>query len=270
METYIVAEVGSNHGGSLEMIKFAIREYSRIGGVSAIKLQWASDGQRMAARRGRASEDGYGEAYKRHMEWPEEWHAEIAEACRLRGVDYICSVFLPEDVAVVAPHVAHFKIASFEAMDPEMLKAHGGYERQVLISTGMLNANEVSALRGRAFATVRHPRLLYCISSYPAPVDAMNLAQLWSGDYAGLSDHSLPEVTITGALAVAAGATVIEAHVRIPGQDWALPDSAHSMTEPQFIEYINHIRTAESAMGEAGERRAQDCEASMCAYRVVS
>jgi sialic acid synthase SpsE len=112
--------------------------------------------------------------------------------------------------------------------------------------------------------------LLYCVSSYPAPLDEMNLAELGEGYYSGFSDHSDPAETITGALAVALGASVVEAHVRVPGQSNNLPDYTHAMEGPQFAEYVRLIRLTERVLGDFQPRKMRECERAMSEYRTVT
>ncbi len=112
--TYIVADIGSNHGGSLKQALLAVTQVAETGADCA-KFQWVSNGYRMAERRGQGKE--YGESCQTYSGWPADWHGALATLCRECGIDYMCSVFLSEDVAVVAPHVARFKVAIFEALD---------------------------------------------------------------------------------------------------------------------------------------------------------
>ncbi len=268
METYVIAEVGSNHDGSISAMKKAVIDAADAG-ADAVKFQWTRDPARMARRRGQDPRGAYAETLRRYLAWPAGWHAVIAYGCEEHGIDYMCTAFLPEDVAVVAPHVARFKVASFEAMDDGMMEAHAQYGKPVVASTGMLTEDDVHTLS--TWSMDLDLRLLHCVSAYPAPLDALNLAILRGGRYAGFSDHSDPAETFTGALAVAAGARIIEAHVRVAGQDTSLPDYPHAMDGEQFREYVRFIRVAEQAVGQEGTvRRVQECEAAMIEYRVVN
>ena len=85
----------------------------------------------------------------------------------------------------------------------------------------------------------------------------------------GFSDHSLPSLTQTGALAVAAGAEYIEAHLRHSVTESDNPDRDHAMTKEQFLDYVDQIRGAEIAIGVA-RKEPQRCEKIMEQYRVKS
>lgn len=262
--TYVIAEIGSNHGDGLEPMGGAIERYAALG-ANAIKFQWASDGAKMAANRG-GGED-MAAMYRRWIEWNPKWHPILAELCRNHGVDYMCTAFLPEDVQVVAPHVAIHKVASLEALDPAMADAHGGVNTATLVSCGTMDSAEAREAKAMWRERTMGAAMLHCVSSYPAPKRAMNLALLRDGFYAGLSDHSHPAETLTGALAVAAGARYVETHVR-GGGEMDAPDYDHSRTPEQFAQYVAAIRTADAMLGTGLSRTMQACETGMRTYRV--
>lgn len=273
-KTYVIAEIGACHDGQKARMYEAIDE-AKSAGASAIKFQWVSDAQKMAARRGRAAADGYADIYRRYLQWPIEWHADLLAHCAARGVDYLCTAYLPEDVAVVGEYVRHFKIASFEAEDAALWQAHGAWYaarpssvQRVFVSHGMGAGRPMTV--SPPVSTSRITSLL-CVSAYPAPVASLNLCRLRDPfDYVvGLSDHTDPALTWTGALAVAAGAEVIEAHMRLDATSTENPDRPHAMSPSQFREYARHIVFAEDCFGRQGARM-QSVEQLMARYRVRS
>ncbi len=274
MHIYVIADIGANHDGQYARMLEAIDE-AKHAGCDCAKFQWVSDPVSMAKRRGQAYADGYAEVYAKYLAWPSNWHEELAAHCRHCGIDYMCTCFLPEDIAIVAPHVARFKVASFEASDRTFLAAHAQLGKDVLISTGMLSHGELMNLQWyipQDFLPV-DISWLHCVSSYPAPIEAMQLAVFQTNSdcggphFDGLSDHSDPALTWTGALAVARGAKIIEAHLRLDETDPANQDYPHAMTPQQFAEYVRNIRFCEVALGD-GEKRLQPCEELMARYRV--
>jgi sialic acid synthase SpsE len=64
------------------------------------------------------------------LAWPAEWLPLLAKECERVDIEFMCSVFIPQDVAAIAPFVQRFKVASLEAMDTELRQAghclHGG------------------------------------------------------------------------------------------------------------------------------------------------
>lgn len=298
-KVYVIADIGANHDADVDNFRHAILEAQRCG-ADAIKFQWTSNPQKMAERRGEAAADGYAQVYQRYLAWPAGFHRGLADICREVGIDYMCTTFLPEDVEVVAPYVARFKVASFEALDIPMLAAHAGYGKDLLVSCGMASDEELrhalwkhnwpqayerDARPGRS-ATPKMIKvyqqlsvhLLHCVSAYPCQPEDLNLALLLrppdedglSEQFDGFSDHTEPEHTWTGALAVACGAQIVEAHLRLDTTDPANPDYPHAMTPLIFKAYVDHIRFAERCLGQGWDKKQLASEEAMARYRVRS
>ena len=261
--TYVIAEAGACHDGDFQKM-MALIDVAARAGADACKFQWTSDPESMASRRGDAVRDGYADVYRRYLAWDASWHQKLAAACKDKQIDYLCTVYLRQDIDVVAPHVAAFKVSSFEALDDVFVAAHLHREKDVLVSIGMAQKGELE--RSAAWCFDDDVTLMQCTSSYPAAIADLNLAVI-GGQVRGFSDHSAPDETWTGALAVAAGARTIEAHIRLVDTAADNPDRPHAMTDLQFKDYVRHIRFAEVAMGESDIQRVQ-AEASMLRYRV--
>jgi N,N'-diacetyllegionaminate synthase len=268
--TLIIAEAGSCHDGSLEKA-YALIAAAHDVGADIVKFQFWSSADRMAERR-RTSKH-LRDVYARYQV-PKAWLPALWDECNRAGIEFMCSTYLPEDVATVAPLVTLFKIASFEAEDSALIRAHEPFlaGKELLVSLGMNASPNFATLL--PYSLTSKVRQLHCVSAYPAPVEALNLRTLWAdgeGDraFAGFSDHSDPALTWTGALAVAAGAEIIEAHLRLEETDQGNPDAPHAMTPRQFDSYVRHIRFAEACLG-AGDRQLQPCELEMAQFRVRS
>ena len=267
MSVFIIAEVGSTHGGNLPNARAAVEIFAQRG-ADAVKFQWTSDPARMAARR-HASE--YADAY-RALAFPREWLAELAAHCQRYNVEFICTTFLPEDTAVVAPYVNWFKVSAFEATDDAFLALHEPFGKPVIVSTGMMDLTDVSLL----VATHRHvTTVLHCVSAYPSPPEAMNLLAIDTmravlgprGIVVGLSDHS--RHVLTGALAVALGAEVVEVHVRLGSTLESCPDYPVSLSPQELKQYVENVRLAERMRGD-GRKVMQDAERPLARYRVTT
>lgn len=259
--TLVIAEAGSCHDGDLDRA-LALVDAAADAGADACKFQFWSDPDALADRR--RALPSHREAYRRYRV-PAFWLPVLHTRCGRRGIDFMATAYLPEDVATVAPLVARFKIASFEADARDLIEAHAPYagERRLVVSLGMGAHGAVPP--GWAAGAVDW---LLCVSAYPAPADALNLARLRAGVYAGLSDHTDPSLTWTGALAVAAGARILEAHLRLVDTDPRNPDAPHAMTPPQLYEYARHVRFAERCAGDPDEAGAHESEREMAAYKV--
>jgi sialic acid synthase SpsE len=250
---YVIMEAGSCGDAKLGMMLTQIHD-GVAAGANAIKFQWTSDAVRMAKLR-KAETDGYIRIYKKFLQWPSKWHEILERECTACGVDYLCSVYLSKDIRVIADVVSHFKIASFECMDRGFVQSHSSLvsrKRKVFISTGMASTKDVDLLYRKLLKEDFEPGsfgFLHCVSSYPTVLDDMNLRVLRRRHYVGYSDHTNPSLTMSGAMAVAAGARVVEAHARSLGTSLSNPDYVHAMDPSQFRDYVRQIRVVDRAMG---------------------
>ena len=286
--TFVIAEAAATHDGSLEKALRLI-DLARVIRADAVKFQWLSSPERLAQRRNAPE---YLSVY-RMLAFPREWfHALVdrcsderiewdGEACvEVPPVEFICTVFLPEDIAVVAPYVKRFKVASFEAGDAHFLGLHAEFRKQVIVSAGMQDAGAMRSAVCRYVGLLDVPppswssaiALLHCVSAYPCPDDEINLGVLrqnvWNAAaarFSGLSDHT-PHPW-TGALAVAAGAEIVELHMRLDDTDPGNADYAVSRSPAEAREYVANIRTAEVMLGD-GVKCVMPCEEPMLKYRV--
>tara|TARA_R110000824_G_scaffold214644_1_gene400866 strand:- start:143 stop:1042 length:900 start_codon:yes stop_codon:yes gene_type:complete len=271
---YVIAEAGACGDATLSKMIEQVDECSGFG-VDAVKFQWTSSGITMAARRGQAVLDGYDEVYEKYLEWPSEWHSVLSERCRVKGCDYLCTVYLPEDVEVIAPHVAHYKVASFEALDPELQSSclnHVDNGQMLFVSLGMCSDEDVRLLEQvhRELILRSDVVLFHCVSAYPTPLEQLNLGVLNTYEsIRGFSDHTRPTKVNTGALATMAGAHFIEAHHRLRSTEKTNPDAAHAMTGVQFNLYVQMIREAHQSLG-VGLKRCEEIEQQMTPYRFLS
>jgi len=272
MSVFVIAEAGSTHDGDLHQA-LALIEAAREAGADACKFQFYSDADTLANRR--RVPPKYREIYRRYR-LPVSWLQPLAAACaatatRTRGerpIEFMCSTYVAGDLATVAPFVRRFKVSSFEAQDAAFIEANAK-DRDVIVSLGMADG-----VPGH-LAYQEGIQLLHCVSAYPAPPDAMNLAVLrprnmWGRQesplFVGLSDHS--RHLWMGAMAVACGANIIEAHLRLDDTNPQNPDYATAFSPAEFAEYVSHIRFSERCMGD-GVKRMMDCEREMARFRVT-
>jgi len=270
----VIAEPGCTHEGRFDALVRLLHK-AADGGANVFKPQWVSDVDAMLARRHIGLDHPKRAYYARAYRWlnfPVAWHGELARQSHARGMQYAVTAFLPQDVATVAPFVEYLKVSSFEACDVDLLSALRVVPAtQVLISCGMSTTTPYDALA----ITVKLPcwwdvHVLHCVSSYPAPLAALNLRILSRDDarpvFDGYSDHSRD--LRVGMVAVAAGASIIETHFRLDTCDPANPDYAVAFTPDEFAQYVHNIRDAEVMLG-TGEKQVQACEAWALPYKVT-
>tara|TARA_Y100000310_G_scaffold198524_1_gene198553 strand:- start:149 stop:1024 length:876 start_codon:yes stop_codon:yes gene_type:complete len=192
-------------------------------------------------------------------EVPDGWWPILKEECDRVGIEFMCSVFLPEDVALIDPLVKRHKIASFELGHTELLETVAATEKPLLISTGASSRiNIQKALRtlnhGRERATNPYPAtVLHCISSYPALPKNMNMLALEDLQYEtgcdkGFSDHTCGKCLTAAVVAVAFRADVIEKHVT-EHHNLGSPDAHFAADPEEFQRYVAAIREAEQMLG---------------------
>ncbi len=261
----VIAEPGctaeGDYGAYVRLIYAA-----EAAGCDVFKPQWCSNPQKMCERRHIGPDHPKRAYYERAYNWlnfPLEWHEDFARMCKQFGMQYACTSFLPEDVAKVDPFVSIHKIASFEACDPNMYAAMCLTNKKCIVSTGMLNDNQVVDV-GERFI------VLHCVSAYPAPLSAMNLGVLRFDEeemYQGLSDHS--RNVLTGAVAVGAGAEIIETHFRNFDCSPENPDYAVSFSPQELKQYVANVRAAEAMMG-GFRKTVQSVEEWGLPYRVTA
>jgi N,N'-diacetyllegionaminate synthase len=270
--TLVIAEIGSNHDNDLSKA-IALVDAASDAGANVVKIQYWSNPTLLADRR--KVPVHYREIYQ-HYAMPAHWLAKLREACTLKRIKFGITTYLPVDVPRTAAIADVLKIASFEAEARDLLDAHVqpvvNHYRPLIISLGMgAHRQPYCQFNGKE-------RYLHCVSAYPAPLEALNLAALWERprhlktyeqEPDGFSDHSDPAHTWTGALAVAAGATIIEAHLRLEDTDARNPDAPHAMNPQAFREYVRHIRFTERCVGTVPDGHdVLPCEEPMAAYRV--
>jgi pseudaminic acid synthase len=258
---FIIAEMSANHGGDLGRAKRIIRMAAEAG-ADSIKFQaytaasltldlgsadFVIEGESLWT--GRKLFDLYDEAAT-----PYEWFPELFADARQHGIIPFASPFDKDAVAMLESlDCPAYKIASFEAVDVELITACAETGKPVIISTGMCNEGEIDdAVMAARNAGCKHLALLKCTSSYPAPPEAANLLSIPAMEekydlLIGLSDHTLGSTVAVAGCAL--GATLVEKHF-IDAREPATPDSAFSIDSDELVELIANCRIAHAARGQ--------------------
>lgn len=221
---YIIAEVGSNHNGDMQLAKQLI-DAAKSCGADAVKFQsWSKSS--LISKAEYARHTHYVDR-KRHFGTLEEMvekyqftpqqHYEIAAYCRKTGVAFLSSCFSPEEVDLLdALDVPAFKIASMDINHLPLLEYVASKKRPVIVSTGMATLSEIErALGVLQQGGVKSVALLHCVSIYPPAYESINLLNIVTLERAfdvpvGFSDHTLG--TAIPLAAIALGACIIEKH----------------------------------------------------------
>jgi N-acetylneuraminate synthase/N,N'-diacetyllegionaminate synthase len=265
--TMVIAEIGVNHDGKLERALELVRAAAKCD-ADAVKLQifradkLMHESAAFATYQKSSILDATPIDMLRRFEMEESELREIVEAIVKAGMIPLATPFSLEDVPLIESlNLPAIKIASPDIVNWPLLKSAAKTGLPLLVSTGAANVNEISSsvawLRGwnASFA------LLHCISSYPTPPKSANLC--WIRELAerfdvavGYSDHTTE--VISGALAVASGASVIEKHLTYDCSA-AGPDHAASLDPEDFRDYVSLVRLACDMRG-GGDKRVLDIE----------
>ncbi len=264
----VIAEIGVNHDGQVDRGRMLI-EVAKAAGADAVKLQLFDpdqllSGQSMLAsyQVGKACD---AKALLRGLMLKPDEIRQLAERARLLGLKLIVTPFSPGNVAELADlGVDEVKIASPDAVNLPLLEAVAGLGKPMLISTGTCTLDELAPA---ADLLKRHQAggcMLQCVSSYPTPAGDAALGGIKAinerFDVAvGYSDHT-QEVT-TGALAIAAGAVVLEKHLTYDREADG-PDHAASADPDQFSEYVRQVRRTQAMLGPTA-KQVLDVEADV-------
>ncbi|WP_328186499.1 pseudaminic acid synthase [Marinobacter sp. OP 3.4] len=264
---YIIAELSANHNGSLDRALETISEAKRRG-ASAIKLQtYTADTMTIDSDRPEfLIKGGPWDGYKLYdlYKWaqtPFEWHKALFDHAREIGITVFSTPFDESAVDLLEElNAPAYKIASFELTDIPLIEYVAKTGKPIIMSTGMATEQEIEeAVATARNAGCRELVLLHCISSYPAPMDQANVAQLVElglrfNAVPGLSDHTLG--TTASVAAVSLGARLIEKHFILDRNDGG-PDSGFSI-EPEDLERLcTDTRDAWAAIGKAGYDRQE-------------
>jgi N-acetylneuraminate synthase len=244
-----IAEVSSNHHQDLDRCLAFIDCAAEIG-CDAVKFQLFRIDQLFAPEVLGRSED-----HRKRREWelPPEWLPHLAAHCKKRDVLFSCTPFDLDAVGLLNPHVAFFKIASYELTWPDLLRACAQTGKPVLLSTGMATLQEVcDAAKMIHEAGCEDLTLLHCSSAYPTPAKQANLAAIETIREAakttvGWSDHTRTPAVIHRAVH-RWQASCIEFHLDLEGQgdEYA---SGHCWLPHEMAPVIADIRLALSADG---------------------
>jgi sialic acid synthase SpsE len=177
----------------------------------------------------------------------------LAHRARERGIQFSCTPFYLEAVKELEPHVAFYKIASYELLWNDLLRACAETGKPVVISTGMATMPEIeSAVAILKRAGCRDLTVLHCVSAYPAPPEEANLSAIaaireTTGVRVGWSDHTRNPAVIERAVH-RWGASAVEFHLDLDGKG-AEYASGHCWLPDEIAPVIARIREGERADG---------------------
>ncbi len=264
--TYIIAEIGINHNGDLELAK-AMIDAAVDAGVDAVKFQKRTPEvctppeQQKQMRETPWGYITYLE-YRYKVEFGEEEYREIDRYCREKGIDWFASVWDEGSVDFMEQFdPIAYKIPSAALTDHGLLRKVRATGRPVIISTGMSTMAQIHAavddVLGREDLAVMHTT-----STYPCEPEELNLRMIQTLRDAfpnvpiGYSGHEVG--LVPSAVAVALGASLVERHLTLDRAMWG-SDQAASVEPGGFRKLVKYIRVTEAALGD-GVKRVYESE----------
>lgn len=251
---YLIAEIGLNHNGSLDLARRMV-DGAKASGAHAAKFQlYHSDvflDPRLPLGDG---PPGSLSGFFRTFELSESDWIKLADHTRASGLDFFCSVFDRPSLDFypkLSPRLT--KIASCDINNRLLLEDCLELGLPILLSTGTADESEVA----RAVAWVgKHPTVLFqCVSSYPAKPSQYNLNVLtrWREKFnlpLGISDHC--STNAVSFAAVALGACAIEKHFTLD-HDLPGPDQKISLNPAGFRDLADGVKTVFESLGDGNK-----------------
>ena len=255
---YVIAEIGINHNGNLDIAKRLI-SVAVAAGCDAVKFQKRTiDVVYSAEELGRPRESPFGTTngdLKEALEFDSDDFAEIDAYCKAVNIPWFASCWDEGSVDVIAEFdVPCFKIASASLTDDHLLRHTRSKGKPIILSTGMSTYQEIDhaiGVLGKQDLVVMHS-----CSTYPAYYEELNLRAIPTmkeryGLPIGYSGH---ETGIASSVAAAVlGACSVERHVTLDRSMWG-SDQAASLEPNGITRLIRDIRLVEQSMGDGVKR----------------
>jgi sialic acid synthase SpsE len=261
---YVIAEIGINHNGDMDIARRLI-DVAADAGCDAVKFQKRTPEVCVPPDQwGIERDTPWGRMtyldYRHRLEFDETQYREIARHCEGRDIDWFASCWDEPSVDVIAAiGVPAFKVASASLTDDALLRHTAAVGVPVIASTGMSTMEQIE----HAMTVLPEGRTLlaHATSSYPAPPEELNLAMITTlrerfGVPIGYSGHETGLATTIAAVAL--GATFVERHVTLDRAMWGT-DQAASVEPGGLAKLVEDVRKVERALGD-GVKRVYDSE----------
>ncbi len=284
---YVIAEAGVNHNGDLELARRLI-DCAAEAGADAVKFQ-TFDAKKLATQAApkasyqRETTDAAESQLEmlRKLELPREWHWELRERARERGIEFLSTAFDAGSLAFLEElDLPFYKVPSGELTNGPLLWQFARQGRPLVVSTGMATLSEVEqalAIIAHACNAQAEPKnlsevwqgwsradwraslqgrvtLLHCTSQYPTLMSEVNLRAMDTlktfGLPVGYSDHT--EGILIPVAAVARGATIIEKHFTLD-RNMPGPDHKASLQPEELALMVQQIRALQQALGDGAK-----------------
>jgi N-acetylneuraminate synthase len=256
-KTYIIAEIGINHNGNLEIAKKLI-DIAVLSGCDAVKFQKRNpdvcvpDHQKNIMRDTPWGTMTYLE-YKYKVEFGKIEYDEIDRYCKEKNIAWSASPWDSDSLEFLNQYDLPFiKLPSAMLTNDELVKACSKSNKKLIVSTGMSTEEEITHAIDIIKEYTKDFAILHCNSTYPAPLNELNLLTIKTlkdkyNCEVGYSGHEFRIGTTVASIYL--GATIIERHITLDRTMWGTDHL--SSVEPQgLIKLVKGIRELEEAYGD--------------------
>lgn len=263
-DTYVIAEVGHNHQGSVEKCKEMI-DAAVACGCDAVKLQKRENRALFTKSMYESSynsENAFGATYGEHreaLEFNDKQYAELAEYCRQKGIGFFSTAFDFESADFLnALDMPAFKIASGDLINTPLLEYVAKLGKPMIVSTGGAEMDDVK----RAYETImpinRQLAIMQCTAGYPPAWEELNLKVIETFRKAfpdiviGFSSHD--SGIAMPMLGYALGSRMVEKHFTLDRTSKGT-DHAFSLEPVGMRKLVRDLKRARVAMGDGVKKQ---------------
>ena len=263
-KTFIIAEAGVNHDGSLKKA-YKLIDAAKKANADAVKFQtWKTENVVIKKSIKAPYQNKYFKNYTQYemlkkLELKFENFIKMKKYCDKKKIIFLSTADEIESANFLKPLIKYIKVGSAEINDFPFLKKIAKFKKNIFLSSGMSNFNEIEKALGvltNNGLAKNKISVLHCNTAYPTPFEDANLNAIKTiknkfNISVGYSDHTHSiEASI---VAVSLGAEIIEKHFTLNSKDKG-PDHAASIEPEKFFEMVNSIRNIEKAMGDGIKR----------------
>ena len=259
---FVIAEIGNNHNGCFDRAKKLI-DLAVETGADCAKFQMRN--LKRVYRENSLSRSGddltteYTLDLLERFELTVDQQRELSEYCKEKGILYMCTPWDDDSIDVLESFgVEAYKVASADLTNIPLIESLIKTNKPLILSTGMSSEEEI--LKTKAFLDSNNAKyvFLHCNSTYPAPVQSINLNYLSKlqeiHSFFGYSGHERGTSITLGAVAL--GAQVVERHFTLD-RNMEGPDHAASLEFEDFKRLVDGIRELEQALGDGVKKVSQ-------------
>lgn len=262
---YVIAEIGINHNGDLNIARQMI-DAAVHAGADAVKFQKRTpDVATPPDQQNQMRETPWGYItyleYRYKVEFDYDQYCEIDKHCKQKGIAWMVSVWDEPSVDFMEKFdTPAYKIPSASLTDSKLIRKARATGKPLILSSGMSTMEQIH--KGVDSAGMENLALMHCTSTYPCEPEELNLKMVetlrrefptlpigYSGHEVGL---------VPSAVAVALGACMVERHLTLDRAMWG-SDQAASVEPGGFERLVKYIRVTEASLGD-GVKKVYDSE----------